>query len=210
MEKKVEEYHINCYNHNEIPSSLNCIQTHGNSSAGGFRICIDMALKDKSLNAEDIIFFVEGDYIFRKGSYDALMDGFNLGADIISLYNHPDKFIPASKGGNPLVEEDGGQATRVYRGNKAYWMLIDSACCTWATKLKTLRLIAPIIAPFIAGTYPRDIEYFHELRRCGYSLVQPMPTFSTHGETQWISSLIGTEYAHLSDLEGWERIILNT
>ena len=182
------------------------IRTFGGSSAAGFREVIKNAL-DTTTNPEEIIFFIEDDYIFRKGSYEALLDGFRLGSDIISLYTHPDKFIPASKGGNPLVGEDGAQVTKIFLGKKAYWMLTDSTTCTWATKLKTLREIEPIIRPYISGTYPRDMEYFHELRKRGYSLVQPIPTFSTHAEVAWLSPLIGTEHSHLSKLDGWGEII---
>jgi hypothetical protein len=39
------------------------------------------------------------------------------------------------------------------------------------------------------GHYPRDFDMFLELRENGVSLMTPIPGYSTHGETNWLSPL---------------------
>jgi hypothetical protein len=190
IKKYVPEQHI-----------INC---NKGSGAQTFNVVLDMALTQKD---DEIAYFVENDYIHRKRSQEVMMEGFGLGADFVCLYAHPDKFIPAKSGGNPLVEDDGGYVTKLFKGKSAYWHLVESTTMTFASKVKTLKKCGPILRKWTTGTYPEDFKMFLELRDLGFSLISPIPTFSTHGESAWLSSLIGTEYSHLKEIDGWNRII---
>jgi hypothetical protein len=42
---------------------------------------------------------------------------------------------------------------------------------------------------YTAGSYPRDFEMFLALREKQHGLITPIPGYSTHGETAWLSPL---------------------
>ena len=56
-----------------------------------------MAL-DLALKQTEGVYFVEDDYLHHPRSYQILIEGLELGADYITLYDHPDKYFD---GGNP-------------------------------------------------------------------------------------------------------------
>ena len=72
---------------------------------------------------------------------------------------------------------------------------------------KTLKEHEYILRKWTSGTYPDDFKMFCELRETGHSLIQPIPSYSTHGDLPWLACLIGTEYSNLSDIDGWGKII---
>ena len=61
--------------------------------AGTFNLALDEALQSSD---DEIIYFIENDYIHLPGSPEILEEGFELGASYMALYLHPDKFIPPS------------------------------------------------------------------------------------------------------------------
>jgi hypothetical protein len=61
---------------------------------------------------------------------------------------------------------------------------------TFAAKVKTLREDENILREFTNQIYPRDFDMFLKLRDNGRSLITPIPGYSTHGETKWLSPLI--------------------
>lgn len=187
-----------CLEKKEKDGLFNVLRTKGGSSAAGFNICYDLSLSN---NFEDIIFFVENDYVFTEDCHDCMMEAFSLGADYVTPYLHPDKFIPANMGGNPLVDYDGAQITKIYKSNNRFWMLTDSTTMTFASTVKTLYEDKDIIKKFTDESYPNDCKMFHALRERGRSLLQPIPSLGTHGETKWLSPTIGT------GLNSWGELI---
>jgi len=174
------------------------VRTHEGSSAGGFRFCFGMALQ---LPDDTFVLFVENDYLFVPNSYNLLLEGMHTSADYISPYLHPDKFIPASQGGNWSVDDDGGQITKVYKTNNRFWMLVDSTTMTFGAKASTLKRDSDIISKHILGEYPTDCAMFNELRENNRSLIQPIPTLATHGELKWLASTIGLE------INSWKELL---
>ena len=75
----------------------------------------------KGIRAEALAkeYFVENDYLHHSNARNILLEGFTVGADYVSLYDHPDKYLNANEGGNPFIE-DGGEVTKVYlsKGNR--------------------------------------------------------------------------------------------
>jgi hypothetical protein len=161
--------------------------------AGTFNLALDWALKQ----GEDTIFyFLENDYIHKPNSNDIIIEGINLGGDYVSLYDHPDKYIPGSRGGNPYIEDDGGEVTKVYLSNSCHWKLTNSTTMTFASKVSTLKEDESILRKWTnMGHYPRDFDMFMELREKGKSLMTSIPGYSTHGETAWLSPL--TDWGNL-------------
>jgi hypothetical protein len=66
--------------------------------AGTFNLALDEALQSPD---DEIIYFIENDYLHKPGSQQILEEGFELGASFVSLYDHPDKYLSPSRGGNP-------------------------------------------------------------------------------------------------------------
>lgn len=151
--------------------------------AGTFNLALDKALK---LNDEEVVYFVENDYLHLQGSPKILKEGFETGASFVSLYDHPDKYI---NGANPLVE-DGGEVTRVLLTDSSHWKMTNSTTMTFAAKVSTLKRTESTLRKWTAGTHPNDFQMFLELREQGESLITPIPGYSTHGETAWLSPLI--------------------
>ena len=153
--------------------------------AGTFNLALDMALK---FDDDEIVYFVENDYLHKDEAPKILEEGFSLGADFVSLYDHPDKYLDPSKGGNPHCE-GGGEETRVYLTDSCHWKITNSTTMTFASKVSTLKEIEPILRKWTNETHPHDFNMFLELRDKGKLLITPIPGYSTHGETAWLSPL---------------------
>jgi len=170
--------------------------------AGTFNLALDEALK---LNDDEIVYFLENDYLHRENSDKIIEDVLSVNDSLIgTLYSHKDKWIPAKKGGNPYVDDDGAEVTKVYLGKKHAYMLTNSTTMTFFCKVKTLREIEPILRKHTNGRHPNDFQMFIELREMGYALVQPVPpSYATHGETNWLAPLLTDE----SDVDAWGKIV---
>ena len=103
------------------------------------------------------------------------------------LYDHPDKYI---------ASHDYGESTRVMKGNVCHWKMTISTTMTFAAKVSTLMEDKDIWIENTGGSYPTDHRAFTQLREKGRTLVSPIPGYSTHGETAW-----------LSPFRNWEMII---
>lgn len=163
------------------------------NGAGTFNYGLNFAL---TLDDNDVVYFLENDYIHKSNSDVILLEGINAGGDYVSLYDHPDKYIPAERGGNPFIENDGGEVTKVYLTKSCHWKITNSTTMTFASKVKTLKEDESILRKWTTmGDYPRDFDMFIELREKGKVLLTPIPGYSTHGETAWLSPL--TEWGEL-------------
>jgi hypothetical protein len=135
---------------------INCIDKvsvgHG---AGTFNLALDKSL---SFNDDEIVYFIENDYLHKKDADKILLEGFNVGSNYVALYDHPDKYID---GANPLVES-GGEVTRVMLSNSCHWKLTNSTTMTFASKVKTLRDDESILRKWTQGSYPQYYQMFLE------------------------------------------------
>jgi hypothetical protein len=153
--------------------------------SGTFNLALDEALQSPD---DEIIYFIENDYIHKFESQKILEEGFELGASFVALYDHPDKYLSPSKGGNPYCE-GGAEDTRVYLTKSTHWKVTNSTTMTFAAKVSTLKRIEPILRKYTQGSYPEDFKMFLELREQGELLITPIPGYATHGETAWLSPL---------------------
>ena len=132
-------------------------------------------------------------------------EGFKLGSPYVTLYLHPDKFIPPNQGGNPEVDEAGGYLTRIYRGETELFGMFNSTTMTFASTVKNLKEDEEVLRKWTSGTHPNDFEMFLELREKGKALMCPLNTYSTHGETGWLAPLYKTKQQDL--VEEWSKHI---
>lgn len=153
--------------------------------AGTFNLALDKALK---WNDDEIVYFVENDYLHKPNSPNILKEGFGLGASFVSLYDHPDKYKGPEQGGNPYCE-GGAEDTRVYLTDSCHWKITNSTTMTFASKVSTLKRVEPILRKHTQNSYPDDFKIFLELRENNELLITPIPGYSTHGETAWLSPL---------------------
>jgi len=157
------------------------------SGAASFNKALDIALNQPDNN---IIYFLEDDYLHLPKSASTIIEGFGLGANYITLYNHPDKFIPPQNGGNPEVSDDGGYLTKLYKGETQFFYMVNSTTMTFASPVKTLKEDETILRHYTQGTYPEDYKMFLKLRNKGRSLLCPINIKSTHTEVNWLSPFI--------------------
>lgn len=168
---------------------INIIDVCVGHGAGTFNLVLDEALK---LEDNEIVYFLENDYLHKyPGSYSIMLEAFNLGADYVTLYLHPDKFISPDKGGNPNVDSDGGYLTKIYRGDRELFGLFESTTMTFAARVRTLKKDENVLRQFTTGNYPKDFEMFNALRIRGRALLCPLNSYSTHGETRWLGVMSG-------------------
>ena len=162
---------------------IDCVSIgHG---AGTFNLALTKAL---TYNDDDIVYFIENDYLHKPDSLKILQEGFDLGASFVALYDHPDKYLDPSKGGNPYCE-GGGEDTRVYLTDSCHWKITNSTTMTFAAKVSTLKRVESILRKHTSGAHPNDFHMFLELREQGELLITPLPGYATHGETGWLSPL---------------------
>ena len=153
--------------------------------AGTFNMALDEALMCPD---DEIIYFIENDYLHKPQSKEILEEGFNLGASFVSLYDHPDKYLDPSQGGNPYCK-GGAEDTRVYLTDSCHWKMTNSTTMTFAAKVSTLKRCEHILRKHTSQTHPNDFQMFLELRKTNELLITSIPGYSTHGETSWLSPL---------------------
>jgi len=153
--------------------------------AGTFNLALNEAL---TYDDNEIIYFIENDYLHKPQSQKILEEGFGLGASFVSLYDHPDKYLESSQGGNPYCE-GGAEDTRVYLTNSCHWKITNSTTMTFASTVGTLKRVESILRKHTSGTHPNDFQMFLELRQQNELLITPIPGYSTHGETAWLTPL---------------------
>ena len=180
----------------------NITQVSVGHGAGTFNLALDEALKGED---EDIMYFVENDYIHLPNSPKIIEEGIKLGAPYITLYLHPDKFIPPQQGGNPEVDETGGYLTRIYRGETELFGMFNSTTMTFASTVKNLKQDEEILRKWTSGTHPDDFKMFLDLRSKGKVLLCPLNTYSTHGESNWLAPLYKIKQEDL--ISEWKKHI---
>ena len=159
--------------------------------AGTFNLALDTALQ---YDDDEVVYFIENDYLHKQESQKIFKEGFKLGASFVSLYDHPDKYIDPSKGGNPYCQ-GGAEDTRVYLSESTHWKITNSTTMTFAAKVSTLKRVESILRKHTDGSHPNDFSMFLELREQNELLITSIPGYSTHGETAWLSPLtIWNEY----------------
>ena len=164
----------------------NCIlYTEKGNGAATFNLALDEAL---TCDDDEIVYFLENDYLHKPGSQKIIKEAFELGASFVSLYDHPDKYIGPDKGGNPYCE-GGAEDTRVYLTDSCHWKITNSTTMTFAAKVSTLKRTEEILRKHTSTTHPNDFSMFLELREKNELLVTSIPGYSTHGETAWLSPL---------------------
>lgn len=147
------------------------IKNHGNSES--FLEVMEWALN--SFNNDDILYFVEDDYIHRKNYEVILREGLER-SDYVSLYDHPDKYT-----GKPEI---------LFHTKSTHWKFTHSTTMTFACKYRTLMEDVDTFRKLITTGTPPDHFLFLELGKWGRRLATPIPGYSTHGEIEFLAPVI--------------------
>ena len=159
------------------------LYTEKGNGAATFNLALDEAL---TYDDDEIIYFIENDYLHKPGSQKIIQEAFELGASFVSLYDHPDKYMAPSKGGNPYCE-GGAEDTRVYLTDSCHWKITNSTTMTFAAKVSTLKRTEETLRKWTSESHPNDFQMFLDLRAQKELLITPIPGLATHGETAWLS-----------------------
>jgi hypothetical protein len=157
------------------------------SGGSSFRHAAHVAM---SFDSEDIVYLLEDDYLHLPNAMNVLFDGFFVGADYVTLYDHPDKYVDTKNGGNPLVRH-GGEVTRLKLGQLSHWKITNSTTMTFATRVQTLKNDWPIFLRYCGDNYTDDYRLFRHLAKWKRrQLVSSVPGCSTHCETAFLSPFV--------------------
>ena len=204
---------VHIFADNCLPETINKLKTYNlkltesnkGSSGQSWKMVAEYAIKHFS--DQETIYFLEDDYLHRNNAFKLIEEGLHV-ADYVSLYDHPDKYIDGSKGGNRFVK-DGGEFSKIIKTESSHWKTTTSTTMTFACKLKTLKEDWGVWDEFTKGTLPNDDQIFYKLmgirkfkfiisavlRGKKRKLITPIPGFSTHVESAWLSPFVDWENA---------------
>ncbi len=156
--------------------------------AGTFRMVYEAAMQQ----ADDaLVYFLEDDYLHIPGSLLFLREAAECNyTDYLTLYDHPDKY---SNEKNPYVTHE-GESSIVYWCGHRHWKETNSTTMTFAAFADVLKKDKKIFWSWTRTRHPWDFVLFTDLRKmCGRCLSCPLPSCSTHGETQFLARGIDWE-----------------
>ena len=169
---------LNGTEHFIFNKNVSIIETKGGSEAKSFNNLLNYVY-DQNFQDEDIIYFVEDDYLHLEGWVDIMLQGFNdIGADYYTLYDHPDKYYL------PMYEE---LQSKIIATKNTYWRTIPSTTCTFACKFKTFKKYFKDHLKFCSKGFTQDHQMFLHLWSIGSNLISCMPAYCTHVEANMLS-----------------------
>lgn len=143
--------------------------------------------KESDFSDEDILYFVEDDYLHNIGWPKILKEGFKfIDVDYITLYDHNDKYF------FPMYEN---LVSKIGYTPSVHWRTVPNTTNTYACLGKTFKRDFNIHFKYcdILGGLTRDFDKFVELMNTGKSLISCMPGYSTHCEPQFMSPIVNWE-----------------
>ena len=161
-------------------------EKQGGSDAKSFLNLLDTAIAS-DFSDDDILYFVEDDYLHNIGWPKILIEGFKyIDVDYITLYDHNDKYFYEMY--EDLVSKIGCTPS-------THWRTIPNTTNTYACKGSTFRRDFNIHVLYCDTQkgLTRDFDKFAHLSRKGRTLINPMPGYSTHCEPKYMSPIVNWE-----------------
>lgn len=189
IKSQVEKY-------KKVVGKKNFIEINLKNNSKSLQYCIDLVLgfqKSKNFkkisNENELIYFVENDYLHCQNSKKNLIDAFNLNAHYVTLYDHPDRYNNVEK----LIDFRqvlDNPSKKVLLGKYSHWVTAPSTTCTFAVKKKFLLEDYSYFKKMCKRDIPRDQKIFTQLTNKGRLLISPIPSLSTHIEISTLAPLI--------------------
>ncbi len=159
------------------------VSIKGGNDAQSFLNLLNYVIKNP-YDDNDIIYFVEDDYLHKKGWIDILEEGVNMiGADYFTLYDHPDKYY------SPMYEN---LTSKIIVTKNVHWRTIPSTTNTYACKFSTLKKHFNTHVKYcdLVEKWTKDHDKFTQLWSEGSNLVSCIPGYSSHVESKMLSPTI--------------------
>tara|TARA_R110000868_G_scaffold395443_1_gene667109 strand:+ start:408 stop:1139 length:732 start_codon:yes stop_codon:yes gene_type:complete len=179
IEEDTYQYLLGIFNEEQIRRTCD-------GNATGFANTLLSSIEEN--DDEDIVYFVEDDYLHIADSEKALIEGLEI-ADYVTLYDSWDKYI--DHGHNPYIK-DGGEKTKVFVTKSCHWKLTNSTCMTFAGRVKTLKKDKNIMLRWCKKRdIPNDFKMWLAILRKQRrrKLISPIPGYATHGMTDFLTPL---------------------
>ena len=152
-------------------------------------------VSSKNFDDDQIIYFLEDDYLHRPGWCNILLEGFSINSSYVTLYDF--NFFIAK-----------GYLSEIFVTQNSHWRAVPATTNTFSCKYSTLvedidvhvkySIDANIINQMKEFSYSKDGEKFAELRQKNRYIISSIPGWSTHCEERFISPVIN-----------WKKIINN-
>lgn len=151
-------------------------------------------VQSRNFDDEQIIYFLEDDYLHRPGWCDIMLEGFIINASYATLYDF-DFFIAK------------GYLSEIFVTPSLHWRAVPATTNTYYCRYKTLLEELEIHQKYsIQGIkeqegfhYSKDYDKFWELQKQHKYIISPIPGWSTHCDAN-----------HLSPVIEWNKIINDT
>jgi hypothetical protein len=143
---------------------VNKVSMKGGNDATSFLNLLNYVIK-QDYQEEDIIYFLEDDYLHKNGWVDILVEGFtNIDADYYTLYDHPDKYYL------PMYET---LQSKIIATPSVHWRTTPSTTNTYACKFKTLKKHFEVHVQYcdLEEKWTKDHQKFTHLWSIGSNLV---------------------------------------
>jgi hypothetical protein len=156
--------------------------------AGTFRIAYELAL---GYSSNSFVYFLENDYLHKKEAFHIITEAVTLNlSDYYTLYDNPDKYSYSLCSKNPFII-NGGEKTNVILSKYTHWKYTNSTTMTFGAFVDVLKKDKNIFWRWTYKKHPYDFDIFVELSLFkNRKLISPLPSLSTHGETDYLALLI--------------------
>lgn len=177
-----------------MPKNGHLIEVNTGSNGASFRLQLSLV---SQIPDNEIVFLHEDDYLYKHHLGDTqdsklnnllVREGLER-SDYVSLYDHPDKYLPPQDGGNPLISKEGVEYTGIFLTNHSHWKYTNSTTLTFAAKKETLLSDKSIWLKHCSGAHPNDFDAFLELGSIGRRLATTIPGNASNTELPWLSPL---------------------
>lgn len=136
---------------------------------------------------ETIVYFLEDDYLHRKGWTEVLLEGFTIPmVDYVTLFDHRDKYFDLSYA---------QLQSKLFHTQSCHWRTTPSTTNTYAMRFKTLLEHLDVHLAFSQDRkISSDHDKFCRLHELGATLISSIPGFSTHAEPDYASPCIDWDH----------------
>jgi hypothetical protein len=171
----IEEHFLHKKNVKKISQS-------GGSGAHSFLNLLNYVIEQK-FKDDDIIYFLEDDYLHKPGWIDILIEGFEyIEADYLTLYDHPNKYYQGMWDKLP---------SHLLVTPSTHWRTTVSTTNTYACRFKTLKQHFDIHVQYcnLIEKWVKDHDKFTHLWNIGSNLISCIPGYSAHVEENMLSPI---------------------
>ena len=168
--------------------NLKLVEVQNGTGSKTFLDALNLALGENK--DDDIIYLLEDDFLHKPDSLKLIKEGLSSHPNsYVTLYDHPDKYIDATQGGNPHIQQR-CEVTRVLKTDSVHWKLTNSTVMTFAATCERLKLDIDLLNKYAQNKITDSYGFFMELIKSKQvGVMSSIPGYSTHCEAAWLTPL---------------------